>query len=443
MLKKKKIWIPALVVVALGTWALVGRGKASEGGYRLTSVERGNVESVVTATGTLQATETVEVGTQVSGQISAIYVDFNDHVKKGRLIAQIDPTILEQEVQSSEASVEKAKADLDQAQRQLDRQKELFKTQVVTQSDLDQAQYSYDVAKSSYAQAEVNLERAKRNLAYADIRAPIDGVVVARNVDVGQTVAASFSAPVLFVIARDLSNMEILAAVDESDIGKIHDGQDVHFTVQAYPEQTFSGTVRQVRLQSTTTENVVNYGVVVSVRNPDGKLLPGMTATTDFIVDSAENVLKVQNVALRFRPTEAMLAQLKARREAERGSGAVADSGAAGSARAAAWQGRTRAEGAQAASGGQAAGGARIAGQRAGAGNHALLWYVDSDGKVNAVPVRMGLTDGQYTVVSGPPSLKAGLQVIVASVSGGGAAQAATNPFEQQRGGFRRPPGVF
>lgn len=428
MLKKKKIWIPALVVVALVTWALVGRGKTSEASYRLTPVEQGNVVQVVTATGNLQATETVDVGTQVSGQISAIYVDYNSHVKKGELIAQIDPTILQQEVQSSQASLAQAKANLDQMQRQLARTKDLFKTQVVTQADLDQAQYNYDSAKASYEQAQVNLERAKRNLTYADIRAPIDGVVVARNVDVGQTVAASFSAPTLFVIARDLSNMEILAAVDESDIGNIHNGQAVDFTVQAYPTETFHGTVRQVRLQSTTTDNVVTYGVVVNVKNPDSKLLPGMTATTDFVVARADSVLKVQNVALRFRATDAMMAELRARREASRGNReAAADSGAAGADRARAWQARR--------AGGFAANGA--AGHRTGAASdRAMLWYVGSDGKVNAVPVKTGLTDGQYTVVTGPAALKAGLQVIVAAVGGG--ATATTNPFQQQRGGPRR-----
>jgi HlyD family secretion protein len=428
MIKKKKIWIPALLVIAFGAWALVGRAKTSEASYRLTPVERGDVVSMVTATGNLQATETVDVGTQVSGQISAIYVDYNSHVKKGELIAQIDPTILQQEVQSAQASLMQAKANLDQMQRQLKRQQDLYKTQVVTSADLDQAQYNYDSAKASWEQAQVGLERAKRNLAYADIRAPIDGVVVARNVDVGQTVAASFSSPTLFVIARDLSNMEILAAVDESDIGNIHDGQAVDFTVQAYPTETFRGTVRQVRIQSTTTDNVVTYGVVVSVKNPSGKLLPGMTATTDFIVARADSVLKVQNVALRFRPTEAMMAQFRAEREASRGNGgAAADTGAAG-ARAQAWQAR-RAE--------RASGAGGVAGEGAsGSTNHALLWYVGSDGKVDAVPVKTGLTDGQYTEVTGPPALKSGLQVIVAAVGGG--ATATTNPFQQERGGPRR-----
>ncbi|MEJ2216845.1 MAG: efflux RND transporter periplasmic adaptor subunit [Gemmatimonadota bacterium] len=430
MLKKKKIWIPALVVVALATWALVGRGKTSEASYRLTPVEQGNVVQVVTATGNLQATETVDVGTQVSGQISAIYVDYNSHVKKGQLIAQIDPTILQQQVQSAQASLAQAKANLDQMQRQLKRTKDLYKTQVVTDADLDQAQYNYDSAKASYEQAQVGLERAKRNLAYADVRAPINGVVVARNVDVGQTVAASFSAPTLFVIARDLSDMQILAAVDESDIGNIHDGQAVDFTVQAYPTETFHGTVRQVRLQSTTTDNVVTYGVVVDVKNPDGKLLPGMTATTDFVVARADSVLKVQNVALRFRATEAMMAELRARREASRGNreAAAADSGAAGAERAQAWRAH-RAEGGFGAN--------RAAGDgTGGSSDHALLWYVGSDGKVDAVPVKTGLTDGQYTVVTGPPALKAGLQVIVAAVGGG--ATATTNPFQQQRGDRRR-----
>ncbi len=417
---KKRVWIPALMVVALVSWGLVGRDRASDTSYRLTPVERGDVESVVTATGQLQATETVDVGTQVSGQISAIYVDYNSHVKKGELIAQIDPTILRQEVQSAQASLMQAKANLDQAQRQLARQKYLYKTKVVTQSTLDQAQDSYDVSKASYEEAQVGLERAKRNLAYADIRAPITGVVVARNVDVGQTVAASFSAPTLFVIARDLSNMQILADVDESDIGNIHDGQDVHFTVEAYPQETFDGTVHQVRLQSTTTNNVVTYGVVVDVKNPDGKLLPGMTAMTNFIVARADGVLKVQNVALRFRPTSSMLAQLRAERQGQRG--------AAGAAPRAADKERARRFQGGAASARADAPGA--------SSDHALLWYVKPDGKVDALRVKTGLTDGQYTVVSGPPALKAGLQVVVAAVGGGAAA--TTNPFQAQRGGFHR-----
>ena len=195
----------------------------------------------MTATGVVQATETVEVGTQVSGQIAEIYVDFNDRVSAGDLIARIDPTILEQEVQSADVNLARNQAELDQTRRELERTTELHETQVVTDSELDLASYRFALAEAAFRSAEINLERARRNLEYTEVRAPISGVVVSRDVEVGQTVAASLSAPILFLLAQDLSEMEILASVDESDIGLIHEGQPVHFTVQAYPERAFNG----------------------------------------------------------------------------------------------------------------------------------------------------------------------------------------------------------
>ncbi len=401
-MKRKKILIPTLVAaVALLSWGLVRRTDGATPQYRFVSVGRGDVESTVTATGTLQATETVDVGTQVSGQLAEIDADYNDHVKRGQLLARIDPTILEQEVRSAEASVAKNRADLDQAKRALERSTSLHAQQVVTDAEQDQAQYTYDAAKASYEQARINLDRAKRNLQYTEIRAPIDGVVVSRNVDVGQTVAASFSAPTLFVLARDLGQMEILASVDESDIGRIHQGQEVRFTVQAYPSRSFSGTVRQVRLASTTQENVVNYSAVVRVENPEGALLPGMTATVEFIVDSAQDALTVPNTALRFQPTEQMREQVRARLAAKSGAAAGAGAGAAaGAGRDSASPGdaspdgaspRSASRGAGSAGAGAAGfsagaerrGGAGYAGGgSAGASDRAMLWYVDGNGKL-------------------------------------------------------------
>ncbi len=438
-MKRKKILIPAAVaVLALLSWGLVRRSDGATPQYRFVSVGRGDVESTVTATGTLQATETVDVGTQVSGQLAEIDADYNDHVKAGQLLARIDPTILQQEVRSADASVAKNRADLEQAKRALDRSTELHAKKVVTDAEQDQAQYTYDAAKATYEQARISLDRAKRNLEYTEIRAPIDGVVVSRSVDVGQTVAASFSAPTLFVLARDLGQMEILASVDESDIGKIHQGQDVRFTVQAYPERTFSGRVRQVRLASTSTENVVNYSAVVTVANPEGALLPGMTATVEFVVDSVQDALTVPNTALRFQPTEAMRAQVAGRFAARQGADGDSAAAAGAEARRAAWAARARA--------GQAGGGgARSARAGSGAGSsHAILWYVDADGKLAVAPVQTGLTDGQNTVITkAPPSVKEGLQVIAAVTSGSAAPETSANPFQSGSSGGRRPPGAF
>jgi len=428
-MKRKILWSAAgAVAVLLLARVVLGTGREAAAGYRFVEITRGDIESVVSSTGTLQATETVEVGTQVSGQIAEIHVDFNDRVEKGQLIARIDPRLLLQEVRAAEVSVERSRAELEQAKRQYERIAMLHEQKVVTDSEHDAALYNYEIARAAYASAQLNLERARQNLAYTEIRAPISGVVVERSVEVGQTVAASMSAPKLFVIAKDFSEMEILATVDESDIGLIHEGQPVRFTVQAYPDAQFTGTVRQVRLQSTVQENVVSYTVVIAVDNPDGRLLPGMTATVEFIIDRAEDVLLVPNSALRFRPTEEMRRALAARREQE---GAAGANGAANAAARSAGRPATGIGGAGAPASG--AGGAPT-----------LLWYVDADGKVNAVPVQTGITDGQRTAISGPPILREGMQVIAAVTTGSSAPATATNPFQsQQRSNPPRPPGLF
>jgi HlyD family secretion protein len=418
----------AVVVIAAIVW-LTKNGDAETSSWRFVTVERGSLEQVVAATGTLTPVTTVEVGTQASGQIAELYVDFNDEVVQGQLLARIDPTLQRQAVRESEASLERARADVGQKEREFDRTKELHARQGATDSEYDAAEYALKIARSNLTSAEVGLERARNNLAYTEIYSPIDGIVIQRNVDVGQTVAASLSAPLLFLIAADLTEMEILASVDESDIGAIEVGQETRFTVQAFPDQTFDGAVRQVRLQSSTQENVVNYTVVVGVKNPDGELLPGMTATVEFVTAGAEDVLKVPNAALRFQPPEEMLVafrermmqQMQARR-------AAADSAGGPSARPAGERPGGRDMAGMAAAG--AAGHGAPAGASRGDGNR--LWMLDENGDLTMVRVRPGITDGQYTEISGQ-RIEEGMEAIAGIVSGA-AASSTSNPFQPSSG---------
>jgi HlyD family secretion protein len=417
-MKKIRIIATAAVLVLLtaGFWLFRQADAAETPAYRFAAVERGSLEAAVSATGTLGAVTTVQVGTQVSGQVSAIHVDFNDRVRKGQLIARIDPTLQEQAVRDAQAGLERNLAELARAQADFERNRLLHERKVVTDAEFGAIQSTLAVTRAGVKQAQVTLDRARQNLSYTSIHAPIDGIVVERNVDVGQTVAASLSAPQLFLIANDLSRMQILASVDESDIGLIEEGQKARFTVQAHGDEQFIGTVRQVRLQSTTTENVVSYTAVVEVENPDGKLLPGMTATVDFLTGSATDVLTVPNSALRFRPTEEMLAELRA----SSGAAAGGDSTQAGARRRAA-----------------SASGARSGAARPA--NAARLWVM-KDGRLSTVRVRTGITDGQKTEVSGV-GLADGAQVIVGTTQAQtGASAAASSPFGGASGQQAGPP---
>src|SRR5688572_775378 len=237
--------VSVLAALVAAFWLYQRNASGGTPPYRLVSVERADLEAAVSATGSLSAVTTVQVGTQVSGQIEAIFVDFNDRVKKGQLIARIDPTLQQQAVRDAQAGVERVRAELDQAERDHERNRQLFERKVITESEFSAVQYQLAVARANAKSAQVTLDRARQNLAYTSIYAPIDGIVVERNVDVGQTVAASLSAPQLFLIANDLTEMQILASVDESDIGRIEEGQPVTFSVQSYADEQFSGTVKQ------------------------------------------------------------------------------------------------------------------------------------------------------------------------------------------------------
>ncbi len=286
--------------------------------YRTDPVTLGNIEQAVTATGTVNAVTTVQVGTQVSGTIKTLYVDFNSRVKKGQIIAQIDPSTFEAQVQqaqanllSAQASLQKADATLVDGKRTFDRNKELFAKNLIPRSDLDTAETNYqtdkaqvEVSKAQVEQAKASLDYSKQNLAYTKIISPVDGVVISRNVDVGQTVAASFQTPTLFTIAQDLTKMQIDTNVAESDIGVIKLGQKVDFTVDAYPDTTFEGKVWQIRQAPITVQNVVTYDVVIQVNNKDLKLMPGMTANVSIVIQTRNDVIRITNAAMRFRMSE-------------------------------------------------------------------------------------------------------------------------------------------
>jgi HlyD family secretion protein len=275
--------------------------------FNTVKVEKGNITNTVTATGTIEAIKTVNVGTQVSGILQHVYVDFNDNVKQGQLLARLDETSLQAQLDQSQSAVNQAQAQLNYQEATYNRLKVLYDKKLIAQADFDQAVYNFENAKGSLANAKFALARAKVNLDYATITSPIDGVVLNRAVEEGQTVAASFNTPTLFTIVNDLTRMEVQTSVDEADIGKVNDGQRVEFTVDAYSDMKFEGTVSEVRLQPVTTNNVVTYVVILSAPNPDKKLMPGMTASATIYVEEKKDALILTGKAVRFTPDKEYL----------------------------------------------------------------------------------------------------------------------------------------
>ncbi len=317
-MKKKAVYSSAVVVVlAVAGFFIFMRSGTRKYDFRFDKVTSGDLTVYVTATGTINAVTSVDVGTQVSGIVSRLYADFNSVVKEGQVIAQIDSTFLVQAVKDAEASLDRAKAQFADSKRNLDREKALLDRGLESQLNYDAALTTYESNSASLKSAQASLDRAKINLAYATIYAPISGVVINRAVNVGQTVAASFSSPTLFTIANDLQRMQVQTTVDESDIGRISIGQEASFTVDAYPDEKFTGTVSQIRLAPVTIQNVVNYTVIIDVNNDQLKLMPGMTANTKILVGSAHDVLRVPNMALRFQPPTDLIdsTKLQAMRE--------------------------------------------------------------------------------------------------------------------------------
>jgi HlyD family secretion protein len=454
----------AVLAVAAGWLALRGRGDAPR--YTTGTADRGDVIEVVGATGTLEAVTTVQLGSQVSGTIQTLNADFNSTVKKGDVVAKLDPSLFEARrgqaranVQAARANVDRAKAEVQDNRQKYERAKELAARELLPASDLETAKANYDAAlaqlkanEAAASQAQANLNQAEVDLSHTIITTPIDGVVISRNVDVGQTVAASFQAPILFLIANDLTKMRVNASIDEADIGRVREGQDVSFHVDAFPEREFSGKVEQVRLNPTAVQNVVTYNTIVAVDNHNMLLRPGMTATVSVVVRKADEVVRIPASALRFRPEGFQAPQN--RRAGAGGPGAGGQgaggqgAGGGGGFPTAAMAGEQRAAGV---GGGQGGPGGRErqgwtgqGGPGAGAwgrGRPTTVFVPDETGKPKPVEVRVGISDGQFVEVR--DGLAEGTVVITGTeIPGarGGAgprpgSSPSSNPFNPQ---FRR-----
>ena len=309
IMKNKKVWISVGVVVAIAlvAWLLSGGKKKEKVEFETGQVQRQNIHITITATGTIEPVTSVTVGTQVSGIVSKLYVDYNSVVKKGQVIAELDKTNLISELNTTEANLSSAQSTLSYEQANFNRYQTLFDKGLVSADEYERAKLSFEKARQTVASSRESVQKARTNLGYATITSPIDGVVLSKSVEEGQTVAASFNTPELFTIAQDLTNMRVIADIDEADIGGVKEGQRVSFTVDAFPDDKFEGQVTQVRQQATTESNVVTYQVVISAPNKDLKLMPGLTANVTIFTLEKNDVLAVPAKALRFMPNEALL----------------------------------------------------------------------------------------------------------------------------------------
>lgn len=308
-MKKKifsKVWIAMIlvVVIAVAAWLLSGGKKEEKINFKQEKVATHTLQNSITATGTIEAVTSVTVGTQVSGIVNKLYVDYNSVVKKGQVIAELDKTNLISELNTAKANLASTESNLSYQSANMKRYQTLYKKGLVSADEYENALLAYRQAKEQVASSRENVQKAQTNLGYATITSPIDGTVISKSVEEGQTVAASFNTPELFTIAKDLKNMQVIANVDEADIGGVAVGNRVNFTVDAYPDDTFEGVVKQVRLEATTTNNVVTYEVVISAPNADQKLKPGLTANVTIFTKEQANILSVANKALRFTPTK-------------------------------------------------------------------------------------------------------------------------------------------
>jgi len=416
-MKKKLFFSLIILIIIVGVvFSLTVLRRSANGGiqYRTAKVTRGDIEAIVVTTGTINPVTLVDVGSQVSGKIAKIYVDFNSRVKKGDILAEIDQSSFltrikqaEANYQSAKASLERARVTMETSKKKYERALKLFEQKLISPEEKETAETNYFNAVADYQSALARLEQAKSqlessrvDLSYTVIKSPIDGVVIKRNINVGQTVAASFQAPVLFQIANDLTKMQVECSVDEADIGKIKEGQKVRFTVDAFPEESFEGVVSQVRYAPEVVQNVVTYTTIVSVENPEMKLRPGMTATVSIIVGEARNVLRVPNAALRFRPQlspeemKKMFEELRAQRRSTSGNSA-SSSGR-----------RPPFSGERGASQGE-----RSAKDKSRQGM-AMVWVLEEGHKLRPVPVKTGVTGDEYTeIVRG--DLKEGDEVVI------------------------------
>ncbi len=421
VLKKLKLrtWlyisVPVVVLIVLGLGFLL-RNSHGSANFQFVAVERGDIENSISSTGTLEAKGTVEVGTQVSGSIDRVFVDFNDKVKKNQILAVLDTTLLSVAVRDAKASLLRAQAELDLARTKYEDAQQLYDAGYISELDFNTANTEYESARASLLSAQASLDRAEVNLKHAVIRSPISGTVIDRVVESGQTVAASLSTPTLFLIAEDLAQMEIHAYVDESDIGQIKEGQNVRFTVEAYPDDEFSGTVREIRLQPEVIQNVVNYTVVIDAQNKDGLLLPGMTATVDFLVEQCKDVLMISNTALRFQPTTEMLVEF--RRAMQEKSVAGPDS----------MRQHVHSE---------PVSDSEV--QREQSEDAAVLWFFNEENKLSMIRIRIGITDGKNTEIVDGSGITEGMQFISGIAKSGESEATSTSNTRRGPG----PPPLF
>ncbi|NJD22884.1 MAG: efflux RND transporter periplasmic adaptor subunit [Melioribacter sp.] len=429
---KKKVIIISIAIIGLllVAYFLFFRGDAKETKFSYVQIARGDLNVIISSSGTIQAIKTVDVGTQVSGKIDKLLVDFNSQVRKGQLLAVLDTVVLAASVRDAQSSLDRAKAQYDQAVAVHERNKQLFEKKFLNEVDFIASQTNVQVLLANQKSAVTALERAKLNLNYAYIYSPISGTIINRSVEQGQTVAASLSAPTIFTIAEDLSLMRILTNVDESDIGQIKVGQKVQFTVQAQQGKKFDGEVTQIRLNPNVVSNVVNYVVVVQADNKERLLLPGMTATVDFYVDYREKVLLVPNVALRFQPTEEMTAEYAKNREKE-----IANLPDSVKKRMQQFGGGQFNQGGNGGNQFMGMGGGNNSGRRR---NASRVWYYDENNKLQMSMIFAGLTDGKNTEIVRARNLKEGMKVISGIIEN----QASTtttsaNPFNQTQPGNR------
>jgi HlyD family secretion protein len=412
----KKVVIGIIVLVAAAGivfgFAYFNRNNSNGLQYELTAIDKGTVTALVDTTGTLNPVTIVDIGSQVSGKIEQIYVDFNSQVKAGQVLAELDQLNFQTKVQQNEANylssvaaVEKSKVSLENSKKRLDRAKSLFEKELLSFEEFETAEVQYFSAKADLQSSEARLEQAKAqldtskvDLTYTIIKSPIDGVVINRSVNVGQTVAASFQAPVLFQVANDLTKMQVECSVDEADIGRVKEGQTARFTVDAFPNDNFTGIVKQVRYSPEVIQNVVTYTTIVDVENPEMKLRPGMTATISIVVGEAKNALRVPNSALRFQPPPEVMQALfeEMRREMQAKRGQTAQTGG-------------QQEGRRPQGNFQMGQGSRGMGSRAR--DRARVWTQDETGKLKMVFIRTGVTDNSYTEITGG-DIKEGQEVI-------------------------------
>lgn len=412
MIKKGIIIFIILIMVGTGLYFILKDNNSQSQKFKTTTIIKQNIEKIISCSGTIEPESKVEVGTQVSGIIDTIFVDYNDRVEQGDMLAVLDTVELTLNVKEAKANLIQAKANFEKSSYDYQRKQKLYRKDLISKLEYIESKSSQRVDSSNYLSAKYRLEQAERNLEYAYVHSPIDGIVISRDVEEGQTVAASFQTPTLFVIAKNLSLMEIHAQVDESDIGMIKEGQDVRFTVAAYPDSVFYGKVNQVRLQSEVVQNVVMYNVIIKAENKNNLLLPGMTATIDFITEQKKDVLSVPIQALNFTPSPELIKKLMPKHKNKRAGGNMTPHQFSDD----------------------------TSSQRPGPiqadNNRKTIWCMDDENNIKPIPVKVGVSDGINTEIIGNGDLQEGSQVITGL-------QEKSSQTEQNGRRGPGPPGLF